>query len=333
MVLQSFFNLEQLLIRLAVPAAHFGNRQRRADAGHHVLALGVDQKLAVEFVLPGAGVAGESHAGAAVVPHVAEDHRLHVHGRAQQPGDLLNPPVGHRLVLHPTVEHGLDGRFELLERVLRERLAHVAAIDRLVLFHQFLDPFGGHFRIDLGVVLGPHLGEGFLEHVVFDAHDHRTEHVDQPPVGVVSETFVAGGGSQPLDRNVGQPQVQNRFHHPGHGDGRAGTDRNQQRVLFIAETLALFLFDQADVAPHLVHQPFGQPPAQFVVQGTHLGGDGKARRHRQSQGVHFGQVGPFAAKQLFHVAAAVGAALAEVVDHLAGRRFARPRTLFGRRGH
>ena len=36
--------------------------------GHHVLALGVHEVLAVELVLAGGGVAGEGHARAAVEP-------------------------------------------------------------------------------------------------------------------------------------------------------------------------------------------------------------------------------------------------------------------------
>ena len=49
-----------------------------ADAGHHVLTLGVDEVLAEELVLAGARVAGEAHAGSRVVAAVAEHHGHHV---------------------------------------------------------------------------------------------------------------------------------------------------------------------------------------------------------------------------------------------------------------
>ena len=42
--------------------------------GDHVLALGVDQVLAVELVLAGRGIAGEGDAGGRILAHVAEHH-------------------------------------------------------------------------------------------------------------------------------------------------------------------------------------------------------------------------------------------------------------------
>ena len=68
----------------ALPLAAAGaiDGLRRADARHHVLALRVLQVLAVEHLVAGRGVAREGDARGAVVAHVAEHHRLHVHGRA-----------------------------------------------------------------------------------------------------------------------------------------------------------------------------------------------------------------------------------------------------------
>ena len=65
-----------------------------ADAGHHVLALGVDQEVAVGPVLAGGGVAGEADAGAGVVVAVAEHHRLHVDRGAEVVADALADAVG-----------------------------------------------------------------------------------------------------------------------------------------------------------------------------------------------------------------------------------------------
>ena len=43
--------------------------------------LGIDQVVAVDAGLPGGGVAGEAHAGAGGLAHIAEDHGAHVDGR------------------------------------------------------------------------------------------------------------------------------------------------------------------------------------------------------------------------------------------------------------
>jgi hypothetical protein len=52
----------------------------RADAGHHVLALGIDEEFAIEALLAGRRVAGERNAGGGGVAHIAEHHGLDVHG-------------------------------------------------------------------------------------------------------------------------------------------------------------------------------------------------------------------------------------------------------------
>ena len=64
------------------------------DTGHDILALGVDKPFAVELVVASGRVAGESHAGGAVVAHVAEHHSLHIDSGAPIIRNLLDPAVG-----------------------------------------------------------------------------------------------------------------------------------------------------------------------------------------------------------------------------------------------
>ena len=94
-----------------------------ADAGHHVLALGVDQPLAVELVLAGGRVAGEGDAGAGVVAHVAEHHGLDVDRGAPLVGDPLDAAVGDGALAVPALEHRADAAPELLHGVVGEVLA------------------------------------------------------------------------------------------------------------------------------------------------------------------------------------------------------------------
>src|SRR5207248_9038975 len=81
-LLESSEDREQFLVDLREVPLHRVEVFGVADTGHDVLALGVDQEVAVGLVLPRGGVAGETDAGAAVVVPVAEDHRLHVDGGA-----------------------------------------------------------------------------------------------------------------------------------------------------------------------------------------------------------------------------------------------------------
>ncbi|KTT89630.1 hypothetical protein NS44R_14985, partial [Mammaliicoccus sciuri] len=74
---------------------------RRADAGDDVLALGVDQELAVELALAGRRVARERNAGRRGLAHVAEHHRLHVDRGAPRLRNVVQLAIGHRAGVHP----------------------------------------------------------------------------------------------------------------------------------------------------------------------------------------------------------------------------------------
>lgn len=93
------------------PAARTFERDllRGADAGHDVLALRVDQILAVEEVFARGGVARESDARGGVGAHVAEDHRLHRDGRAPFGRDVVELAVEDGALVHPRTEDGAHG--------------------------------------------------------------------------------------------------------------------------------------------------------------------------------------------------------------------------------
>src|SRR5690348_17913265 len=99
---------------------------RRADAGDDILALRIDEILAVEFARAGRGIAREGDAGGAVIAHIAEDHCLDIDRRAPIGRDLVQTSVGDRALVHPRTEDGTDRAPELLLRVLRERCAELA---------------------------------------------------------------------------------------------------------------------------------------------------------------------------------------------------------------
>ncbi len=68
----------------AAASAISSMRERRADAGDDVLALRVDEELAVELLLAGGRIARERDAGAGVVAEVAEHHRDDVDAGAER---------------------------------------------------------------------------------------------------------------------------------------------------------------------------------------------------------------------------------------------------------
>ncbi len=132
------------------------NRLRGPDAGHHVLALGVGQVIAVQDLLTGIRVTGKGDAGARVVAHVAEDHGLHVDCGAQVVRDLVVVAVVDAPLVVPRAEDRLNRRPQLLDGIVREGLAALLEDDRLELRDQLFELVRLELRIglDFGLLLG-----------------------------------------------------------------------------------------------------------------------------------------------------------------------------------
>ena len=94
-------------------ASRTDDRLGRVRARDDVLALGVEQDVAVEGVLAGRRVAREQHARPGVRAAVAEHHRLDRDARAQVVADPLELAVGTGPVAVPGAEHGLDRAAQL----------------------------------------------------------------------------------------------------------------------------------------------------------------------------------------------------------------------------
>ena len=144
-------------------------------------------------------------------------------------------------------------------------------------------------------------------------------HLHEAAVGVVGEARVAGLADQALDGLVVEAEVQDRVHHARHRRAGARADRDQERMLGIAESLADRLLDARQRVGDLRLQRGGIRAARGVVVGADLGRDREAGRHRQPEPRHLGEVRALAAEQLLHVGAPVGLAAAEGVDVATGR--------------
>ena len=82
-LLQRLLHAHQFGVRSREQRGHPVDGERRANARHHVLALRVDQKLAIEALGPGGRIARERHARAGVIADIAEHHRHDVDGRTR----------------------------------------------------------------------------------------------------------------------------------------------------------------------------------------------------------------------------------------------------------
>jgi hypothetical protein len=230
-LLQPGGDLPQLRVGLRHHLFELADRPRRADAGDHVLALRVDEELAVELLGASGGVAGEADAGRRAVAGVAEDHHLDVDGGADAVRDVVDAPVllGARVV--PRAEHGVAGHPQLVVRILWERLLRLGLDDAL----EALDHLAEGGLVEIGVDLRAGLVlDGFelvLEVGLGNLEHDRAEHLDEAAVAVEGEAAVRRARLEALDCLVVEAEVEDRVHHPGHRELGAGAYRDQQRVL------------------------------------------------------------------------------------------------------
>jgi hypothetical protein len=109
---------------------------------------------------------------------------------------------------------------------------------------------------------------------------------------------------------VGEAEVEDAVHHPGHRDRSAGANREEQRVLGRPERLARLRLE----AVHRGVELPGETPWKAAT--LHMGAarvrrDGESSRHRQAHSRHLGEAGSLAAQ----CAAPTGRVLLEV-EHI-----------------
>ena len=196
--------------------------------------------------------------GARLLALVAEDHLDDVDGRAEVVGDVVRAPVDLRPRVLPRVEDRSHGPRQLVPGVLRERGSGLALVGPLVGLDEAGQVLGGQVDVLRGAALALQLRERVLEQVARDPVDDLAVHLDQPAVRVVGEAWVAGALGESADGLVVQAEVEDRVHHPGHRDRRSGANRDEERVLRIAELLAGLLLEPGEVLVDLVAEPVGQ---------------------------------------------------------------------------
>ncbi len=128
-------------------------------------------------------------------------------------------------------------------------------------------------------------------------HD-LAEHLHEAAVRVEREALVLRLLRQPVHRRVVHPEVEDRVHHPGHRERRAGAHGDEQRVALVAELLAHLGLERLERRRDLVHQALGQPVAAGHVGVAGLGGDREPGRYRQAELGHLGEVRSLASEQV-----------------------------------
>ena len=304
------------LVGMGGDARHFRDVLGGADARHHILALGVDEELAVKLVLAGGGVAREGDAGGRGLAHVAEHHGLHIHRRAPALGDVVEAAIGDGALVHPGAKNGAHGAPELGARILREGLAGLL-LDAGLVARDDLAPIS---RVEVGVEhVAVHVlvfFEDFLEIVVAEIEHHIGIHLDEAAIAVPGETLVASRFGHRDHGLVVKAKVEHCVHHAGHGGAGARAHGDQQRVGLVAKDVARDTPDIGQGSLDLSAKFLWILAAVGVKPGADLGGDGESGGHGQAKVGHFREIRALAAKQIAHLRCALGLAIAERIDPL-----------------
>ena len=183
----------------------------------------------------------------------------------------------------------------------------------------FLDHFLERLGIEVGIEPGLFLlllgVEHFVESMLRDFEHDAAEHLDQAAVGIGGEAWIAAAFRQGLDALIVETEIENGVHHAGHGKLRARAHAHQQRVLALAQFLALQFLQLLERGIHLAFDFGGNTVGAHVFPAS-LGLDGEAGRHGQPGVGHLGETCAFAAEVILHLAVAVGLAAAERVNIL-----------------
>ena len=274
-----------------------GQILRRADAGHHVFTLGVDQIFAIPGMFAGAGIAGEGHAGGRGIAQIAEHHGLHVDSGAPVFGNIVEPAIGARPIAAPRTEHRADRAPQLFVRVLRERTAQCLLHNGHVASNQFPQII----RIKPGILGDALVFLGDFQRVfkgiVIEFQHHIAIHLDETAIAVPRKPRVATSGGEAFHGLIVQAEVEHRIHHARHRHARAGANGDEQRVGGVAEFLGRHAFNEGEAVQHLRLHIIRQAAAGIIIGGAHGGGDGQARGHGEADAGHFREVGALAAQQ------------------------------------
>ncbi len=296
-VLESFHDVVELRRRGREHRGEVGQRPRVADAGHDVLALGIDEEVADWGPLAGGGVTRERHPRPRVRSGVAEDHDLHVDGSAEVVGDPLDPPVVPRPSPVPGGEHGLDGRVEVVPRVPGGGAGSGS-----------LDHFGvgacqashargrqvGHLA---DAVDGQHGPGGVREGLIGDTEDDVPVHLQHAPQCIVGHV-VADTPGEPVPGRRSEAEVEDRVHHPRHRHRGPRPDRHEQRGIGIPEAPSRALLQPLHGRADLVPQPGRRPPLRGHPGPAGSGRDGEPRRDGKAHAGHLREVGTLATQQV-----------------------------------
>ena len=302
-VFQSLANLDEFVVCIREFLFHLCNRHRSTNAGNNVFALCVDQEFTHQLLFTGSRVTGECYTSTRLVVQVTEYHRHYVYCGTPAVRDIVVTTIYVCTRVVPAAEYSLDSQLQLFYRIRREVCAQLLLVFSLELFSQSLQVSSSQVYVKLNALFFLHLVDELLEVLLAHFHNNVREHLDETSVGVIYKTLesrIRVALDHCSYNVVIQTQVQDSVHHTRHGCTCAGTNGNQQRIVQIAELLAVDFFHLLNAVHNLRHDLIVDLAAVFIVLCTSLSCNCEALRYRKTDAGHFGQVCALASEKVAH---------------------------------
>ena len=308
--------LEPLLRSRAAPSYASGSRvaissmrERRANAGDDVLALRVDEKLAVELPFAGRRVARERDAGARVVAEVAEHHRHDVHAGAERLGDAVHACGSRRAFLSVHDRHTasiaphsciVGIHREVVARASRGRAPCTPRRDCAARPRRARRRSATPAVMRLAASRCSNCAKRHAEHDV-------AVHLDEAAIRVVGEARVAARAREPDDRAIVEAEVEDRLHHAGHRHRRARAHGDEQRDSSDRRIACPVTSSRRRERCRRLRRAARRAPCRSRrYVDADRAGDRESRRHGHAEVRHLGEVGALAAEDGLHVLRAFG---------------------------
>ena len=295
------FQLAGNLFKFRIQNGHFVLQHTHwvsdANTRHHIFPLGVDEEIPFNLFVACRGVAGHGHPRGGVVAHVAKDHCLDVHGRAQIMGDAGRVAVINGPFAVPRLKHSFGGQPQLLIRVGGEIHVGVGAENLLKAFRDQLPIVSRKLRIALHTCPFAFGGNDRLKYFVGHVHHHTAKHLHQAAIEVVHEAGIPCQGNHPFHHLIVQADVENGVHHAGHGEFGPRAARNQQRIAWVAKLFACRFLHRLHSFEFVFPHASGEFFARLEVGVASGRGHGESGRHGHAKAGHVGQIGSLAAQQ------------------------------------
>ena len=186
----------------------------------------------------------------------------------------------------------------MLHGIVREVLAGLFPEEGFVFGDQLFPATGRHGGVFLDSQPILHRTETVLEILLGHFHDDCRVHLDEPAISVVGKALILRDCGQAGHGAIVQSEIQDGFHHTGHGARGTGANADEKRVLGIAEFFLCDPFEFCDVVSDLLSQFRRILLAVLVKEIAGFGRNGEACGNRQADLGHFGESGAFASKEI-----------------------------------